>query len=134
MLREMFKGRLTRSNFLLGFVYYFISLFALLLALGIILSLPLTLISGGNKYAVIAPLTALAIMWYIAMSICVVSLVVRRLHDLNRGGATALLILIPFVNFAFSIYLLVAPGSFSANQFGAVDTSRDFKNITKFRK
>ena len=49
---------------------------------------------------------------------CYISLMIRRLHDLDKGGVWVLLSLIPIVNFLFSIYLLCAKGTDGYNQFG----------------
>lgn len=42
----------------------------------------------------------------------------RRLHDLNLSGWYVLLMLIPLVNFIFTLYLIFAPGSQGSNQYG----------------
>ncbi|MBR2519581.1 MAG: DUF805 domain-containing protein [Selenomonadaceae bacterium] len=46
-------------------------------------------------------------------------LMIRRLHDLNKTGWLALLVLVPVVNVFFALYLLFAPGSVGANDYGA---------------
>lgn len=43
---------------------------------------------------------------------------VRRLHDLNKSGWFLLILLIPYVDFIFSIYLVFAPGTNGANEYG----------------
>ena len=42
---------------------------------------------------------------------------IRRLHDLNKSGWPLLLLLIPFVNFIFLLYLLLAPGEKQGNRW-----------------
>ncbi|MBR4382216.1 MAG: DUF805 domain-containing protein [Selenomonadaceae bacterium] len=46
-------------------------------------------------------------------------LIIRRLHDLNKTGWFALIMLIPVVNTIFSLYLLFAPGTIGSNDYGA---------------
>jgi uncharacterized membrane protein YhaH (DUF805 family) len=43
---------------------------------------------------------------------------VLRLHDLNKSGTWFLFFMIPFVNMAFALYLLVSPGTKGVNDFG----------------
>lgn len=63
---------------------------------------------------------------YVAMAIMLLifapphyMLMIRRLHDLNKTGWFCLLMLIPFVNTIFSLYVLFAPGTVGYNQYGA---------------
>jgi uncharacterized membrane protein YhaH (DUF805 family) len=42
----------------------------------------------------------------------------RRLNDIDRSGWLGLLVLVPFVNFPFSLYLLFAPGTLGENRYG----------------
>ncbi len=43
----------------------------------------------------------------------------RRLHDLNQSGWWALLSLVPYINYAFLLYLAIVEGSEEYNQYGA---------------
>lgn len=42
----------------------------------------------------------------------------RRLHDLGASSWWGLLLLVPFLNIVFLVYLLAAPGQAGANRFG----------------
>ncbi len=44
---------------------------------------------------------------------------IRRLHDLDKSGWFMLLILVPFVNLIFLLYLWFMPGTVGYNRFGA---------------
>jgi uncharacterized membrane protein YhaH (DUF805 family) len=55
---------------------------------------------------------------FVAVAIPTLVAAVGRLHDLDRSGWWLLLNLVPFVNLAFGIYLLVAPGTEGPNRFG----------------
>lgn len=59
-------------------------------------------------------------VWVLLMGISVgnIMLDIRRLHDLNRSGWFCLIILIPFVNIIFQLYLLLAQGTVGYNRYG----------------
>jgi len=44
--------------------------------------------------------------------------IIKRLHDLNYNGWLCLLIFVPFLNFAFLAYLLLANGTNDPNKYG----------------
>ncbi|WP_119396212.1 DUF805 domain-containing protein [Salinibius halmophilus] len=50
-------------------------------------------------------------------------LVFRRLHDLGHSGWLFLLSFIPLVNIIFGLYMILAPGNATANQYGGVPTA-----------
>ena len=59
--------------------------------------------------------------------ICVYSLVsivpnimltIRRLHDLDKSGWFYLILMIPYVNFIFALYVIFAPGTVGPNKYG----------------
>lgn len=49
---------------------------------------------------------------------------IRRLHDLDKSGWFMLLVLIPFVNIIFALYLLLAQGTVGYNKYGADPLAR----------
>lgn len=54
----------------------------------------------------------------LALTVCSVSLMVRRLHDLDKSGYFALIMLIPFINVLLGLYLLFFKGTDGYNRFG----------------
>ena len=50
----------------------------------------------------------------------------RRLHDIDVSSWWALMLLFPILQFVFVIYLLVAPGTAGANDYGAAPRPPDF--------
>jgi uncharacterized membrane protein YhaH (DUF805 family) len=44
---------------------------------------------------------------------------IRRLHDLGRSGNFAILLIIPVINLALWLYLLLTPGIDGPNEFGS---------------
>ncbi|MGA9851542.1 MAG: pilin [Gammaproteobacteria bacterium] len=55
---------------------------------------------------------------YIFLVVMNIFFVIRRLHDFNASGWWTLLILVPFVNFIFTLVLIFAPGTIGENRFG----------------
>ena len=54
----------------------------------------------------------------LALLVMSISLMVRRLHDLDKSGWWALLAIVPLVNLIFLLYLIFAPGTVGENGFG----------------
>ena len=100
------RGRIGRARYL---AYSF--LLSLLLALCM---MALTLVAGdsGTGFALVK---ALAILASLALTLVVGA---RRLQDLGRKPWIAACLLIPFVNIAVYLWLLFAPGSQGANDYG----------------
>lgn len=98
-----FEGRLNRKPYFFG-------------------NLALALISGAfgtimdNSSSTL--ISILGFIIGIAAIIGSASLMVKRLHDLDKGGIWVLLALIPLVNFFFGIYLLFFKGTDGYNQYG----------------
>ncbi len=70
-------------------------------------------------------LTATGILAIIGVPILVICSVggimlqIRRWHDLNKSGWFIILTFIPYLNFVVALYVLFAPGTRGANQYGA---------------
>ena len=58
-------------------------------------------------------------MWSFVASVGSIMISIRRLHDLNKSGWFMLLLVIPFVNIVFILYLYLAPGTVGYNNYGA---------------
>lgn len=71
---------------------------------------------GGAIFGVLGVILAVVIA--IPMVVLSIAFSVRRLNDLNHSGWWVLLSLIPFVSFIYSLYVLFAPGTKGANDFG----------------
>lgn len=90
----MFKSRMSRKIFL-GFQLFFWTMFFVSLGLKEIGSMIIALLSLINIYAIVC-----------------------RLHDIDKSGLWVLLVLIPFMGFIMSVYLLFAKGTQGRNRFG----------------
>jgi uncharacterized membrane protein YhaH (DUF805 family) len=102
-----FEGRLNRSRYFLtsiisGFIIGFLgSILAILLGL------------AHESLTFIVYLVMVVILVWINISV-----VVRRLHDLDRSGWFWLLQIIPLVNIGLAIYLLFFKGTTGPNKYG----------------
>jgi uncharacterized membrane protein YhaH (DUF805 family) len=59
---------------------------------------------------------------FILIAICVVIMgiqAIKRLHDINLSGWWYLVLLIPYINFIFGIYILLNSGSKGINAYGS---------------
>lgn len=54
---------------------------------------------------------------------------IKRLHDFNFTGWMSLLLLIPFVNFFFVIFLIFIPGSATYNNYGEPRDTQTWESI-----
>lgn len=67
----------------------------------------------GSAYSTLMPLLML-----VSCMVGFAFFVIRRLNDVSQSGWLALLALVPFVNIAFNLWLLCAPGAKHTNQYG----------------
>jgi uncharacterized membrane protein YhaH (DUF805 family) len=67
------------------------------------------------------PLPSLVVfgLIYIALFYFTIIFTIRRLHDRNHSGWFVLLLLVPLLNVVLAVYLLFAPGTPAANNFGS---------------
>ena len=73
-------------------------------------------IQSGNE---ISPgIWALFGLMYLLLIVAGCSLMVRRLHDLDKTGWMALLFLVPFINIIFIFYIIFTPGTAGPNNYG----------------
>lgn len=108
-----FKGRLGRLRTLnYAMAFYLLSyLFMGAVTAGAVAGL------GDSAGAMI--LIGLAVFaGIIVMFVGMVSLWVRRLHDLDQSGLWSLMMLVPLVNLVLGIYLTFWPGTPGSNQYG----------------
>lgn len=71
----------------------------------------------------------LFIVIYAAMIYVSFIFTIRRLHDRNQTGWLSLLMLIPFFNFIFLIYLLAAKGSDGENSYGPLRETAGWEKV-----
>lgn len=81
----------------------------------------LSTFSGFSVFALIA-------LWLVAFY-CQIVFMIRRLHDLNKTGWLSLLVLVPILQFFFTLYVLLAPGTPHRNDYGDVRPSRGWEKL-----
>ncbi len=110
------EGRLGRGAYLASLVAWHA---ACAIASGVAFTVVLVVVSivGGPEAlnaAVLPTLVVVAAVYVFGL----VGYAVRRLHDLDRAGAWAVLGFVPVVGLVFAAYLLFAPGTDGANAYG----------------
>ena len=100
------SGRMGRIGFITSCPFY--TFFFVLILLFTIALAFFNLIAGG----VMAIMLTGAYLYLIAM------LIIKRLHDCNHHAVFFLLILMPFWNVVFLLYLMLMPGKKSTNNYG----------------
>ena len=75
--------------------------------------------AGGITYMLIA----------LASMVFFILFTIRRLHDLNKTGWLTLLIVIPFINIIFMIYLFAARGDEGVNRFAGIRPTPAWEKI-----
>lgn len=97
-----FKGRNRRSE------YWLTNIFANFLAV------PSNIMSESDN----ASLLIIALLLCIPIVIIHVANVVKRCHDLGQSGVFGLILIIPFVNVIYCVYLAFFKGELNDNQYG----------------
>lgn len=134
----MFQRRIGRLGFLLGIIYW-----AAILIVPALLQLVVhfalngsTSSTGSNPLIAIANIISIlfGIGGFILLIPIVISLYVRRLHDVNQSGLLTLLVLVPLVNLLLFLYLLFAPGNPGQNKYGEAANSYNYWVVIGFKK
>lgn len=109
-----FSGRASRSE------YWFVALYSFIFGIGFsVLALstgtidPYTGAPQGNGLV-----SAIYWIWILVNFIPSLSVLWRRLHDVNKSGGYAFMVLIPFIGWIFVLIALVKEGDLHENRFG----------------
>lgn len=111
------KGRIGR----IGFLAYCLAGMALALGLAVavgLLDMALADYSNSARNAWLWPLEGAVLL--LVPLLTILPAIHRRLHDFDVRGWHVWMVLVPFVQLIFVIYLLVSPGGPKANRFGPV--------------
>lgn len=104
---NLFRGRMGRKHYAVGLLFAPV----LLIPTSIILVPLFSLLEGFLENL----LSGMVLLIYLVF---ILSLHIRRLHDLGDSGWHLLLFFIPVVNFLFFLYLLFSPGEKEENEYG----------------
>lgn len=113
--KGIFKGRISRSVFFFG---SFLNLAIMTLIYNDI----------NFLYSNIKLLSIIVFFWLLFFYFAIIglSLVVRRLHDINKSMWYSILLYIPLINFLFFLYLSFAKGDEKNNDYGPPPFSKSF--------
>ncbi|WP_292053378.1 MULTISPECIES: DUF805 domain-containing protein [unclassified Brevundimonas] len=117
LLKPSFSHRIRRRQYWLGVLVWQIAINLSVVALSIAANLTYLPKPLAGQLALIAVIIACAAAWIYAL-VMFVSLIVRRLHDLNKSGLWGLLMMVPFVCAIVFIGLGVLPAKSGQNNFG----------------
>lgn len=125
------RGRFGRLAYL-GWMLVFILVFYVIAGIGIFM-----FISGSQSAAATdSAYSILSIIAGLVLFIAYVGLLyynfvaaIRRLHDLNKTGWLSLLMLVPFINLFFMIYLALARGTPGQNDYGMPRQTRGWEKV-----
>ena len=106
------QGRLNRLRYFKYGLILGLSTFVI----SVILQFSAIMITGVEDGLLVKTFSVcVGIVWFFGY----LTLVIRRLHDLDKRDLWAIGALIPYVNFVFGIWLLLTPGTKGNNQFGS---------------
>ncbi|MDE6311146.1 MAG: DUF805 domain-containing protein [Muribaculaceae bacterium] len=100
-----FKGRASRPE------YWWAALFLFLVGLVLSFICGVLGLSQTATYCVSG-------VWDLAVLLPSLAIVVRRLHDVGKGGGYFFVILIPLIGFFWLLALLISPSQLQPNRFG----------------
>ncbi len=105
-LRLLFssKGRIDRKEYLIRVVLSFII---------IVLIQVFSIVNNGEFFKGLA-----IVSFYIILVIYLYSSTIKRLHDVDLSGWYSLLLIVPFINIVFILYLIIRKGNGLVNKFG----------------
>lgn len=109
-------GRLGRLRYL---AYTWISAILLSIVSGIVAAIAIPFFMKAGLVRSTFFVIAVSILIYLPIIAASLVYTKRRLNDLNFSGWLGLLMLIPFLNLLFGLYLVFAPGSSGNNRYGA---------------
>jgi uncharacterized membrane protein YhaH (DUF805 family) len=111
VLEDLFKfsGRRNRQSYIL---LQLVSLAVIFLGLGILTAITVAAPAVGSV------LWVLGIVGFIAVAVVNWAAASQRVRDFGQSGVWALVLLIPYVGFAFSLALWFIPSSEGENKYG----------------
>ncbi len=112
-----FSGRISRLNFFINWLAYIILL--------IILEIVLYMVITQNR-SLQVPFAIISVIVYLIGVVYLISLYIRRLHDMNLSGWLTLLMLVPLINLGLLIFLFFKRGSISNNNYGTPPVGNHF--------
>lgn len=113
-----FKGRLNRKTFLIQSLIVGLVQLANVLIISYVQKTLLATTDTGTALMSL-PISLLSLGVSISVMVFMISITIRRWHDLGQSGWWTLLNLIPLVNFGLWIYMICKKGDSGNNKYGA---------------
>ena len=113
-----FKGRATRTEYLLFHLTGVVAVMVALLISGIIWGLVSALLNGRGPERNSPGVLIIVVLIYLTFFITHIAIGVRRLHDQGEPGVKYLLNFIPFVGFIFWLMMVLKRGDDFENDYG----------------
>lgn len=139
-ISTIFQGRLSRLQYVLARIYYGLIFFLLI----VLTLLPLILlgtaidstesVTSPAQYGLITASVLAVLLWYVVSAIIEVSLMIRRLHDMNISWWPIVFAVIPVVNVLFGVYILFMPGTNGINDYGKRPKGYNWRTLLKIPK
>lgn len=126
------KGRFNRLSYLGWY-----GLLSLICMTAFIVIIPFagifSLNSANAEAAMFSAFSSITVFAMIALWVAVfyfqIVFLIRRLHDLNKTGWLCLLLLVPIIQFFFTLYVLLASGTPYRNDYGDVRPSTGWEKL-----
>lgn len=71
----------------------------------------------------------IGLFFYIGLIYLTFIFTIRRLHDKNQSGWLSLIALVPLINIFFMLYLIFAPGTQGANNYGQPRDTKTWEKV-----
>ena len=126
IIRNLFTGRMNRLEYFLGFLLLLLPFFLI----GILILVISLLVSNSSKDTIAGNGAVIyLIIFCLGYFVSIISVHIRRWHDLDKSGFLTFLLFIPVINIIAALILLFMPGDNTSNKFG--DKPNKILNIKK---
>jgi uncharacterized protein YjbI with pentapeptide repeats len=114
---NLFRGRINRSSYFVGYLASFMVYFAIVLVYSLIPLAANSLIHINTYLAAIVGVLLVLLAFVVAVLFWI-SLTIRRFHDIDKSGYYILWLLVPFINIYYWFVLLFEQGTVGPNRYG----------------
>jgi uncharacterized membrane protein YhaH (DUF805 family) len=128
----MFNGRIDRTGFILGSLYQYGSILAIIILYGLfnLLTVLAGVGQGEFRSGINILLYLLGFVWIVGLIPVSVGLSIRRWHDMNESGWFYLFYFLPIVgNFVFFVQVFARGSGDEPNRFGQKLSPRGFDRV-----
>jgi uncharacterized membrane protein YhaH (DUF805 family) len=114
-----YKGRSTRREYWLFILIYYVGVFGIASAFGLLASATNLIDGGGTAESVLGTILGIVLLVFgVAFFLAWLSLSVRRLHDHDKSGWFLLISWFPVFGWVFFLIMMLTPGNDYENSYG----------------